>query len=417
MSRREVLTLLAAGTAALALPAPVKAAAATSPGIVKPLPDEWFTLRGTNAETKWEALRGTGYLTPADHFFVRNHTSTPVVDAATWRLKVWGSALRGGPGLDDAVEFGLDDLRALPPVEHTAFVECAGNGRSFYASQQGQTVSGTAWTLGAVGVARWRGARLSDVLRRAGVTRHAVDVMPRGLDDEYVTGGVSLGRVRRPLPVAKALDDVILAYDMNGAPLPHDHGRPVRVLVPSWVGISSVKWVGDIEVSAEPLYSPWNTDFYRLFGPGFPEAGSAPLTRQSLKSAFELEAGAAFPAGVRSILHGRSWSGAGECGRWRSAPTAVPPGGGPDCATSRAGTGGCAGPSRGGRARRARPCCWRAPPTPRGGPSRTRRCSTPRATSSTPWCGIRWSSPDATSWVGTGRAAPCTMRTTEVTGR
>ncbi|MDX2649730.1 sulfite oxidase [Streptomyces sp. PA03-1a] len=311
MSRREVLTLLAAGTAALALPGPVRAAAATSPGIVKPLPDEWFTLRGTNAETKWEALRGTGYLTPAERFFVRNHTSTPVVDAATWRLKVWGSGLRGGPGPDDAVEYGLDDLRALPPVERTAFVECAGNGRSFYTSQQGQTVSGTAWTLGAVGVARWRGARLSDVLRRAGVTRHAVDVMPRGLDGEYVTGGVSLGRVRRPLPVAKALDDVILAYAMNGAPLPHDHGRPVRVLVPSWVGISSVKWVGDIEVSAEPLYSPWNTDFYRLFGPGFPEAGSAPLTRQTLKSAFELESGAAFSAGVRSILHGRSWSGAG----------------------------------------------------------------------------------------------------------
>ncbi|MFD3450593.1 sulfite oxidase [Streptomyces sp. NPDC058691] len=311
MSRRRMLSLLAAGTAALALRTTVRAAAATAAGIVKPLPDEWFTVRGTNAETKWEALRGTGHLTPSDRFFVRNHTSTPVIDPGPWRLKVWGSGLRGGPGIDQAVEFGLDDLRALPRVTHTAFVECAGNGRSFYTSQQGQSVTGTAWTLGAVGMARWRGVRLADVLRLAGIRRHAVDVMPRGLDDEYVTGGVNLGHVRRPLPVAKALDDVILAYEMNGDPLPPDHGHPVRVLVPSWVGISSVKWVGDIEVAAQPLYSPWNTDFYRLFGPGFPEGGSTPLTRQTIKSAFELTEGAVFAAGVHHVLHGRSWSGAG----------------------------------------------------------------------------------------------------------
>jgi DMSO/TMAO reductase YedYZ molybdopterin-dependent catalytic subunit len=311
ISRRRLLALLAAASAATALPPVPRAAAATSTTIVKPLPDEWFTVRGTNAETKWESLRGTGYHTPVDHFFVRNHTSTPVIDAAGWRLKVWGSGLRGAPGIDQAVEFGLDDLRALPPVTHSAFVECAGNGRNFYTTQQGQTVSGTAWTLGAVGVARWRGVRLSQVLGAAGLTRDAVDVMPRGLDDEYVTGGVSLGHVRRPLPVAKALDDVILAYEMNGEPLPYDHGHPVRVLVPSWVGIASIKWVGDIEVSAEPLYSPWNTDFYRLFGPAYPDGGSPPLTRQTIKSAFELPSGAAFTAGGTYHLHGRSWSGAG----------------------------------------------------------------------------------------------------------
>ncbi|WP_030755933.1 sulfite oxidase [Streptomyces sp. NRRL F-5135] len=327
MSRRHLLALLATVATAAALPSASRAVAASTAGsgaastitsatvsaggIVKPLPAEWFTVRGTNAETRWQALRETGYLTPADRFFVRNHTTTPVIDPARWRLKLWGSGLRGAPGLDRAVEFGLDDLRALPAVRHTAFVECAGNGRSLYATQQGQSVSGTAWTLGAVGVARWGGVRLSEVLRRAGLDRRAVDVMPRGLDDEYVTEGVNLGRVRRPLPVAKALDDVILAYEMNGEPLPYDHGHPVRVLVPSWVGISSVKWVGDIEVSAEPLYSPWNTDFYRLFGPAHPEGGGPPLTRQTLKSAFELASGETFDAGREYVLHGRSWSGAG----------------------------------------------------------------------------------------------------------
>lgn len=280
-------------------------ATAVLPGIVKPLPPELFTIRGTNAETKFASLRGTGQLTPVDRFFVRNHTATPRLDQAGWRLKVWGDALAGGP-----VEFSYDRLRALPAVERTLFIECAGNGRSFYTTQQAQTVTGTAWTLGAIGVARWRGARLSDVLRRAGVTRAAVDVLPRGLDDEVVTNGVNLGRVRRPLPVSKALDDVILAYEMNGEPLPADHGGPVRVVVPDWIGISSIKWVGDIEVSGQPLYTPWNTDLYRLFGPDHPSQGSAPLTRQTLKSAFELELGATVPAHGTKLLTGRSWSGA-----------------------------------------------------------------------------------------------------------
>ncbi|MGW6856031.1 sulfite oxidase [Streptomyces xanthophaeus] len=314
VDRRDLLRLFAAGAAAgavgLGAAAPASAAgaaagAAAAPGTVKPLPPELFTLRGTNAETNFAALRGTGPLTPVDRFFVRNHTVTPRIAADGWRLRVWGDALAGGP-----VEFSYDRLRSFPAVERTLFIECAGNGRSFYTTQQGQQVSGTAWTLGAIGVARWRGVRLSDVLRRAGVTRRAVDVLPRGLDDEVVTNGVNLGRVRRPLPASKALDDVILAYEMNGEPLPPDHGGPVRVVVPDWIGISSVKWVGDIEVSGQPLYTPWNTDLYRLFGPDQPAQGSAPLTRQTLKSAFELELGATVPVHRTRLLTGRSWSGA-----------------------------------------------------------------------------------------------------------
>ncbi|MBW8705818.1 Sulfoxide reductase catalytic subunit YedY [Streptomyces sp. MBT84] len=328
VTRRQLLTLLAATATATALPTTTPARAADSP-IVKPLPPESFIQRGTNAETRWEALRGTGHCTPNDLFFVRNHTATPVLDGGDWRLKLWGDGLRGTPGEDKPVEFGYDDLRALPAVTRTAFVECAGNGRSYYTTQQGETVTGTAWTLGAVGVARWRGVRLADVLRRAGLSPYAVDVQPRGLDAEYISGGESLGRVRRPLPLAKALHDVLLAYEMNGEPLPHDHGYPVRLLVPSWVGIASIKWVGDIEVSAQPLLSPWNTTFYRLFGPAYPKEGSAPLARQTLKSAFELASGATFSLGESQVLHGRSWSGAGAIQRvevstdggrkWRSA--------------------------------------------------------------------------------------------------
>ncbi|MGW0786101.1 sulfite oxidase [Streptomyces sp. NPDC002913] len=313
IDRRDLLKLVAAASVAAplvpALASPA-GAAQTLAGVVKPLPPELFTVRGTNAETNFAALRDTGLLTPADRFFVRNHTATPVLDAADWKLTVWGSGLTRGP-----VDFSYEDLLALPSVSRTAFVECAGNGRSFFTSQQGQTVSGTAWTLGAIGTARWRGVRLADVLRLAGIGRDAVDVLPRGLDAEVVSDGTNLGRVRRPLPVAKALDDVLLAYEMNGDPLPPDHGAPVRLIVPSWVGIANIKWVGDIEVSAEPLLTPWNTGLYRLFGPGHPPEGSAPLTRQTLKSAFELAPGASFAAHRRHLLTGRSWSGGAPVSR------------------------------------------------------------------------------------------------------
>ncbi|MFD7944513.1 sulfite oxidase [Streptomyces sp. NPDC059744] len=305
IDRRDLLRFVAAASVTgLVAAAPAQAADSPAPGIVKPLPPELFTVRGTNAETNFAALRSTGLLTPADRFFVRNHTVTPRIDAAGWRLTVWGSGLTGS-----AVDFTYDQLRALPSVTRTAFVECAGNARSFYSTQQNQQVSGTAWTLGAIGTARWRGVRLADVLRRAGIGRNAVDVLPRGLDNEVVSDGTNLGRVRRPLPVAKALDDVILAYEMNGEPLPPDHGYPVRLIVPSWVGIANIKWVGDIEVSAEPLLSPWNTGLYRLFGPAYPPEGSAPLTRQTLKSAFELAPGVSVPVHRRQVLTGRSWSG------------------------------------------------------------------------------------------------------------
>ena len=94
--------------------------------------------------------------------------------------------------------------------------------------------------------------------------------MPRGLDDPVVSNGVDQGHVRRPLPIAKALDDVLVAYEMNGEPLPPDHGFPARLVVPGWVGIASIKWLGSIEVADHPLSSPWNTTSYRLFGPDYP---------------------------------------------------------------------------------------------------------------------------------------------------
>jgi DMSO/TMAO reductase YedYZ molybdopterin-dependent catalytic subunit len=276
-------------------------------GIVKPLPPEWFERLDTNAEMHWAAMGG-GPTVPNDRFFVRNHTTTPRIDPATYRLELFGSGLR------EPRAFSLDELLALPSRELPAVLECAGNGRSFFASQQGTPAPGSAWKLGAVGAARWRGVPLADVLERAGLRREAVDVMPEGLDAPFVEDGVDHGRVRRPLPIAKALDDALLAYEMNGEALPVDHGAPLRLVVPGWIGIASIKWVGRIEVADRPLFSPWNTTMYRMTGPSYP-ADSPPLTETGVKSAFELPWDAELPAGRVHVLRGRSWSGAGAITR------------------------------------------------------------------------------------------------------
>ena len=311
-TRRSILKPGAAGalmvTGAARLAAPARARAATTPGpIVKPLPPEWFITYGSNAEMRWDAAPGLGYLIPNERFFVRDHTSTPLIDARTWTLDVWGDGLRRAPTQTAPISISYDQLRSLPSVEIPAFIECAGNGRSFFASQQRTPASGTQWGLGAVGVASWRGVPLGELLERVGVRRDAVDVMPWGLDPDYVSGGVDYGPVRRPLPVAKAFRDVILAYEMNGQPLPADNGYPVRLVVPGWIGVANVKWVGQIQVSRSPLYSYWNTSSYLLEGPAYPNPIS--LTTQAVKSAFELAFGAVLP-NQPQVLTGRSWSGA-----------------------------------------------------------------------------------------------------------
>src|SRR5438874_7928207 len=121
LRRRTVL-----GLAGLAATAPLwpRTAAAASP-IVKPLPEDKFIVYGSNAETRWEALAGIGDLVPIDRFFVRDHTSTPSIDANSWRLRLFGTGLRGAPTADNPVEFSYRDLLDLPSETITARIECA----------------------------------------------------------------------------------------------------------------------------------------------------------------------------------------------------------------------------------------------------------------------------------------------------
>lgn len=236
-----------------------------------------FVRHGTNLETKLEDLHGL--ITPNDLFFVRNHAPTPRIDPDRYVLTVTGAGVR------EDVRLGLDDLKALPRRTLIAYLECAGNWRGFSREATGRTAAGSQWGTGAVGCAEWSGPALADVLAPAGVREDAVDVNVVGTDD---------GGWERPMPVAKALDPAtILALYMNGSPLPPDHGFPVRAVVPGWVGSSSVKWVGRIEVATEKVWVRANTTSYVLAGEQWPAeeyapADGAPISLGAVKSALAL---------------------------------------------------------------------------------------------------------------------------------
>ena len=256
-------------------------------------PPESFIDLGLNKETRLEFIQGL--IVPNSRFFIRNHGATPIIDPKAYRLKIEGSAITR------PLELTLDDLLRMPSRSVLSYVECAGNGRSFFRDFLGRPAEGGQWRLGAIGVAEWTGVPLAEVLERAGVQANAVDVLLEGLDGP---------KVNRPIPIEKALDsNTILAYSMNGEAIPPDHGFPVRALTPGWVGINNIKWIGRIQVENRRILVTTNTTTYILDGPDYPE--KPPVTLQSMKSAIALPWPAALPVGARTI-RGFAWSPRGK---------------------------------------------------------------------------------------------------------
>jgi sulfane dehydrogenase subunit SoxC len=186
-----------------------------------------------------EALRYD--VTPLGLHYLLTHYDIPDVDPVAWRLEVGGL-------VDRPVSLSLDDLRDRPAVTAAVTMECAGNGR---ARLLPRPVS-QPWLHEAVGTMRWTGTPLAPLLREAGVSDEAVEVVFTGAD-HGVERGVEQDYARS-LTVDEALrDDVLLVYEANGVPLPPQHGFPLRLLVPGWYGMASVKWLRTVEVVGTPF--------------------------------------------------------------------------------------------------------------------------------------------------------------------
>ncbi len=190
------------------------------------------------------------YITPIEHFYVRSHMPVPAqLDAAAWSLKVGGE-------VNSPVALSIDEIKKLPAVTITMTLECAGNGRAFF----DPSVAGIQWEKGAVGTARFTGARMSDVLKRVGVKTTARNVEMHAADRPPGT----MPAFVRQVPMAKAMHpDTLLAYDMNGQPIPAVHGFPLRAIVPGWEGAYSVKWLTTLNVLDKDSDSFWVATGYR----------------------------------------------------------------------------------------------------------------------------------------------------------
>src|SRR5262245_3631914 len=242
------------------------------------------------------------YITPIDHFFVRTHVTVPKVELPEWRLKVEGH-------VNTPLTLTMNDLRQMTSYELVGVIESAGNGRTFF----DPPVAGLQWTNGAVGNARWRGVRLADVLQRGGVMSGAVEVVFDGADVPIGT----MADFQRSIPIKKALHpSTLLAYSMNGEPLPEKHGFPLRAVVPGWAGDCWIKWITSIRVANEEFSGFWMKNAYlypnKPASPGAvvaPEAMS-PVTSLRVKSVIAFpQNGARVERGKRIVIRGAAWSG------------------------------------------------------------------------------------------------------------
>jgi len=210
---------------------------------------EELQLAARNHGMPLEALRWD--VTPVGLHYLLIHYDIPAVDPVAWRLAVGGRVER-------ELSLSLEELRARPAVTRAVTMECAGNGR---ARLEPHVVS-QPWLLEAVGTAEWTGVPVADLLDEAGVAGDAVEVLFTGLD-RGVEGGVEQ-RYQRSLTLAEAGDGPLLAYAVNGDPLPPQHGFPLRLVVPGWYGMTSVKWLARIDLLAEPFDGYQQAVGYRM---------------------------------------------------------------------------------------------------------------------------------------------------------
>jgi DMSO/TMAO reductase YedYZ molybdopterin-dependent catalytic subunit len=285
-----------------------------------------------NAQTPAEAL--TSWVTPNDKFFCRNQGApfTERMDTSSWSLTVDGL-------VEQELSLSYEELREMPRQVVAAAIECSGNGRALLPKK----ARGNRWTIGGVGNAVWAGVPMSEVLQRAGVTDSAGQdgserhLILEGAEQPPMQAGKQGSQFIRSIPLSKGLVSTLLAFEMNGEPLPAEHGFPLRALPLGWTGANSVKWLTRITVSAEPHHGFFMDKVYRVFQEGQEPEEGEPVTEMPVKSFLTSHAdGDRVAAGRQVALIGVAYAGEQEVtqvdvstnggGSWHTAELLGPPG-------------------------------------------------------------------------------------------
>ena len=257
-----------------------------------------------NGETSVPDLAG-GAVMPNGRFYLRNHFDIPNLDGKSYRLSVRGLVER-------SLNLSMRDLHNLRAESLVVTLECAGNGRSTF----DPAVPGEAWGLGAVSTAEWTGVPLLEVIERADLRPGATELTFRGADSGLVEGHDAPIRFERGLSVDQIREaGALLAYEMNGEPLSPPHGYPLRLIVPGWYAVASVKWLTEIVATDKPCEGHYQTDkyWYQWVRNGRDER--APVTLMNVRALIASpDQGESLQRGETAI-RGVAWSGAGSIAR------------------------------------------------------------------------------------------------------
>ena len=257
-----------------------------------------------NCETALSELVG-GVVMPNARFYMRNNFGIPDLDAATFRLAIGGLVER-------SQSFTVRDLQNMRSKTQVVTLECAGNGRSLF----DRPTEGEKWGLGAVSTAEWTGVPLVEILDRAGLRPDAKDVLFRGADGGTVDGRAESMRFERSLQIDDARDsDVLLAYAMNGEPLPVEHGYPLRLIVPRWYAVASVKWLTEIEVIDRTFTGYYQGHKYRYEWERDGRSVSEPVTLQRVRALITEPLAQTEVRPGELAIRGVAWSGAAPIAR------------------------------------------------------------------------------------------------------
>ena len=325
ITRRRLLEGASAGTALAGLGIPLAEAAV--PGMPEALPSGVrgaatlealpgkkplikLAYRPPNYETPIEYFREP--ITPNDAFFVRYHLANipdandKAIDPKTWRLEI------GGDGATGQASLSLDDLKAMPAAEVVAVNQCSGNRRGLFQPH----VPGVEWGYGAMGCARWKGARLKDVLDKVGLKKEAIEIVFDGADGPVADKTPDFVK---SIPVWKGIEDTtLIAYEMNGAPLPHLNGAPARIIVPGWTGTYWMKHIVSIKAVTKPDANFWMAAAYRVPVGKFPvvarfisqeTAANTPITEMVVNSLITSHRDGAKVRTGKVEVSGMAWDG------------------------------------------------------------------------------------------------------------
>jgi DMSO/TMAO reductase YedYZ molybdopterin-dependent catalytic subunit len=270
-----------------------------------------------NCETSIPALIG-GTVMPNARFYVRNHFQIPALEPEAFSLNVGGLVER-------PLTLSLRDLFNMPSRTHVVTLECAGNGRTKFSPP----TPGEKWEFGAVSTAEWTGVPLVEILDRAGVRGDAREVLFRGADVGRVENHADPIRFERSLAIDHARDgDVLLAYAMNGEPLPLHHGHPLRLIVPGWYAVASVKWLNEIELIDHTFEGHYQYEKYQFEWRRDGHVVREPVTLQRVRSLITEPAPYQRLQPGELTIRGVAWSGAAPIarvevsvadGEWREA--------------------------------------------------------------------------------------------------